>query len=247
MSWDRALSILKGVYDESPLRNRTKSSALLVKAKSEGLYVDLFYGENGENCAMSMIENPETFQSMNALKFLTRYFTPYDDGCHTGRMGTDPHLHDIHTCLRTWRRNWIRVTNSRYFWYTLLGNLLDYDTNTQRCILAKRALDDMYVCLGRKLAPENIETELRSYHGPSAPASVTRTASDPIGSGSSSTLSDPDDEHRDEIHVVDGMPNDFESITWGGGYSSDEIDGSETELVAAITRRVIHVLRDAPL
>ncbi|KAJ1463838.1 hypothetical protein T484DRAFT_1758541 [Baffinella frigidus] len=261
MNWNEAISVLSRLYDTSHAQNQTTALNLLAKAKLECGRRGILYGGNGENCMISMIENPETFHNMSALDFLNYHFTPYGDSCYTGPMAIDPHMcshadyvaalnaDDIHICLGMWVRDWGLVTNSRYFWYRLLGDMVEYDTNSRRCALARHALGDMYLCLVHKLNPTTLLSELKTHQGYHAPASPTRTPSvcSGFGSGSSATNSDPDAEYQGELQFIDGRPGDFEDVeatSWDGGYSADEIDDSERELVATITERVMNTLLD---
>jgi hypothetical protein len=267
MGWNEALSVLSRLNDTSDRPNEFKASNLLTNAKSEcrrrGRGV--IFGGNGENCVMSMIENPETFHSMNALDFLNYHFTPYGDERYTGPMQIDScnYSHadyvaalkpnDIHTCLGMWVQDWVLVTTSRYFWYRLLGNMVEYDTNGRLCRIARRALGDTYACLVHKLNPIILLSELKSHQGVHPPTSPTSTADLYCsGSGSSATNSDTDDVYRGEFQVVnDGIPDEFEEVNataCDGGYSADgtnrarEIDDSGNELVETITRQLMTLL-----
>jgi len=166
-----------------------------------------------ENCITSMLQNPDSFMTRNAIDFLDmhfNFFTRYRDSDEIPEVpGTDRML-SVQYFLTWWRREWYEASESKNKWF---NQMFGKSLNSRELIIRWGHLRRMRELLAEKLDIETLMFEYeRAYLDQSVLRSVspTHTACDSFDSSESSATPSPP--HSPPSRWEDGVSEPFSSF-----------------------------------
>ena len=168
---------------------------------------------NEENCITSMLQNPDSFRTHDAIDFLDmhfNFFTRYRDSDEMPEESSAARMLPVQYFLTRWRREWFRASELNTEWF---NQMFGKSLNRRELIIRGGHLRRMRELLAEKLDIETLMYEYeRAYLDQSVLRSVspTPTACDFFDSSESSATPSPP--HSPPSRWEDGVSEPFSSF-----------------------------------